>query len=93
MPSEEMDDLFNVLHHGKEIRIKKKLHGTLEGKSGHPLSIANRYFEKIEMCRKRIEVMIDQTELTLEDFQREVKNLEKVEHRVKSAKSQLVEAS
>ena len=93
MPSEEMDDLFKVLHHGKRKKDKEKASWDIREKSGHPLSIANRYFEKIEMCRKRIGVMIDQTELTLEDFSREVKNLRKVEHRVKSAKSQLVEAN
>ena len=37
--------------------------------------------------------MIEQTELTLEEFSKEVKNLRKVEHRVKYAKSQLVEAN
>ena len=93
MPSEEMDDLFKVLHHGKRKKDKEKASWDIREKSGHPLSIANRYFEKIEMCRKRIGVMIEQTELTLEDFSREVKNLRKVEHRVKSAKSQLVEAN
>ena len=93
MPSEKMDELFKVLHHGKIKKDKEKASWDIREKSGHPLSIANRYFEKIEMCRKRIGVMIDQTELTLEDFSREVKNLRKVEHRVKSAKSQLVEAN
>ena len=93
MPSEKMDELFKVLHHGKIKKDKEKASWDIREKSGHPLSIANRYFEKIEMCRKRIGVMIDQTELSLEDFAREVKNLRKVEHRVKSAKSQLVEAN
>ena len=93
MPSEKMDELFKVLHHGKRKKDKEKASWDIREKSGHPLSIANRYFEKIEMCRKRIGIMIDQTELTLEDFSREVKNLRKVEHRVKSAKSQLVEAN
>ena len=93
MPSEKMDELFKVLNHGKRKKDKEKASWDIREKSGHPLSIANRYFEKIEMCRKRIGVMIDQTELTLEDFSREVKNLRKVEHRVKSAKSQLVEAN
>ncbi len=93
MPSEKMDELFKVLHHGKIKKDKEKASWDIREKSGHPLSIANRYFEKIEMCRKRIGVMIDQTELTLEDFSKEVKNLRKVEHRVKSAKSQLVEAN
>jgi len=91
--SEEMDELFRILRHGKRKKDKEKASWDIREKSGHTLSIANRYFEKIEMCRKRIEVMIDQTELTLEEFSREVKNLRKVEHRVKSAKSQLVEAN
>ena len=93
MSSEEMDELFSNLRHGKRKKDKEKASWDIREKSGHTLSIANRYFEKIELCRKSIEVMIDQTELTLEEFSREVKNLRKVEHRVKSAKSQLVEAN
>ena len=93
MTSEEMDELFSILRHSKRKKDKEKASWDIREKSGHTLSIANRYFEKIEMCRKRIELMIDQTDLTLEEFSREVKNLRKVEHRVKSAKSQLVEAN
>ena len=93
MSSEEMDELFSILRHGKTKKDKEKASWDIREKSGHTLSIANRYFEKIELCRKRIELMIDQTELTLEEFSREVKNLRKVERRVKSAKSQLVEAN
>ena len=93
MTPEEMDELFRILRHGKRKKDKEKASWDIREKSGHTLSIANRYFEKIELCRKRIEVMIDQTDLTLEEFSREVKNLRKVEHRVKSAKSQLVEAN
>ena len=93
MTPEEMDELFRILRHGKRKKDKEKASWDIREKSGHPLSIANRYFEKIELCRKRIELMIDQTDLTLEEFSREVKNLRKVEHRVKSAKSQLVEAN
>ncbi len=93
MSSEEMDELFSILRHGKRKKDKEKASWDIREKSGHTLSIANRYFEKIELCRKRIDVMIDQSELTLEEFSREVKNLRKVERRVKSAKSQLVEAN
>jgi len=93
MTPEEMDELFRILRHGKRKKDKEKASWDIREKSGHPLSIANRYFEKIELCRKRIEVMIDRTNLTLEEFTKEVKNLRKVEHRVKSAKSQLVEAN
>ena len=93
MPSDEMDELFKVLRNGKKKKDKEKASWDIRKKSGHTLSIANRYFEKIELCRKRIGVMIEQTELTLEEFSKEVKNLRKVEHRVKFAKSQLVEAN
>ncbi len=93
MTSEEMNELFSILRHSKRKKDKEKASWDVREKSGHTLSIANRYFEKIELCRKRIELMIDQTDLTLEEFSREVKNLRKVEHRVKSAKSQLVEAN
>ena len=93
MSSEEMDVLFRLLRHGKRKKDKEKASWDIREKSGHTLSIANRYFEKIELCRKRIELMIEQSELTLEEFSREVKNLRKVERRVKSAKSQLVEAN
>ena len=93
MSSEEMDELFRIFRHGKRKKDKDKASWDIREKSGHTLSIANRYFEKIELSRKRIEVMIDQTELTLEEFSKEVKNLRKVERRVKSAKSQLVEAN
>ena len=93
MSSEEMDELFSILRHGKRKKDKEKASWDIREKSGHTLSIANRYFEKIELGRKRIDVMIEQTELTLEEFSREVKNLRKVERRVKSAKSQLVEAN
>ena len=93
MTSEEMDKLFSILRHSQIKKDKEKASWDIREKSGHTLSIANRYFEKIELCRKRIELMIDQSELTLEEFSREVKNLRKVERRVKSAKSQLVEAN
>jgi len=93
MTPEEMHELFRILRHGKRKKDKEKASWDIREKSGHPLSIANRYFEKIELCRKRIEIMIDRTNLTLEEFTKEVKNLRKVEHRVKSAKSQLVEAN
>ena len=91
--SEEMDELFGILRHAKRKKDKEKASWDIREKSGHTLSIANRYFEKIELCRKRIELMTDQSELILEEFSREVKNLRKVERRVKSAKSQLVEAN
>ena len=57
------------------------------------MSIANRFYEKIELSRKSIKTMIEWTNLSLEEFEAEVKNLKQVERRVKHAKSQLVEAN
>ena len=57
------------------------------------MSIANRFYEKIELNRKSIATMIDWTTLSMEEFEGEVKNLKHVERKVKSAKSQLVEAN
>ncbi len=90
---EEMDELFNTFRYGKRKKDKTQAASEITEKSGHPFSIANRFFEKIELNRKRIGVMIEQTNLSLEEFNREVKTLRKVEHKVKSAKSQLVEAN
>ena len=83
----------------KQLRIvsgkkaKDKAAKEISAKSGHRISIANRYFEKIELNRKRISTMTDLTALSLKGFELEVKKLKRVERKVKSAKSQLVEAN
>ena len=93
LPVEKMDKLFEQLSSATSKRAKEKIAKDISAKTGHQFSIANRYFEKIEMKRKRISTMIEQTTLSLDDFNLEVKSLKQVERRVKSAKSQLVEAN
>ncbi len=93
LPVEKMDKLFEQLSSATSKRAKEKTAKDISAKTGQPFSIANRYFEKIEMKRKRISTMIEQTTLSLDDFNLEVKSLKQVERRVKSAKSQLVEAN
>ncbi|MEC7757686.1 MAG: RNA polymerase sigma factor RpoD [SAR324 cluster bacterium] len=93
LPVEKMDKLFEQLSSATSKRAKEKTAKDISAKTGHQFSIANRYFEKIEMKRKRISTMIEQTTLSLDDFNLEVKSLIQVERRVKSAKSQLVEAN
>ena len=93
LPVEKMDKLFEQLSSATSKRAKEKTAKDISAKTGHRFSIANRYFEKIEMKRKRISTMIEQTTLSLDDFNLEVKNLKQVERKVKSAKSQLVEAN
>ena len=93
LPVEKMDKLFEQLSSATNKKAKEKTAKDISAKTGHPFSIANRYFEKIELKRKRISTMIELTTLSLDDFNLEVKSLKQVERRVKSAKSQLVEAN
>ncbi len=93
LPVEEMDKLFEQLSSATSKKAKEQIAKDISAKTGHQFSIANRYFEKIEIKRKRIRTMIELTTLSLDDFNLEVKSLKQVERRVKSAKSQLVEAN
>ena len=93
LPVEKMDKLFEQLSSATSKKAKEKTAKDISAKTGHRFSIANRYFEKIELNRKRICTMIELTTLSLDDFNLEVKSLKQVERRVKSAKSQLVEAN
>ena len=90
---EEMDTMFKQLRIVSGKKAKEKASKEISAKSGHRISIANRYFEKIELNRKRISTMTDLTALSLNGFELEVKKLKRVERKVKSAKSQLVEAN
>jgi len=93
LPVEKMDQLFKQLSSATSKKAKEKTSKDISAKTGHRFSIANRYFEKIELNRKRISTMIELTTLSLDDFNLEVKSLKQVERKVKSAKSQLVEAN
>ena len=93
LPVEKMDQLFKQLSSATSKKAKEKTTKDISAKTGHRFSIANRYFEKIELNRKRISTMIELTTLSLDDFNLEVKSLKQVERKVKSAKSQLVEAN
>jgi RNA polymerase primary sigma factor len=93
MSAEEMDEMFKKLRAVSNKKEKEKIRKEIVDKTGHRMSIANRFYEKIELNRKSISTMIDWTTLSLEEFEGEVNNLKHVERRVKSAKSQLVEAN
>ena len=93
LPVEKMDQLFKQLSSATSKKAKEKTTKDISAKTGHRFSIANRYFEKIELNRKRICTMIELTTLSLDDFNLEIKSLKQVERKVKSAKSQLVEAN
>ena len=93
MSAEETDDIFKKLRAASNKKEKEIISKDIAAKTGHRMSIANRFYEKIELNRKSVATMIEWTTLSLEEFEAEVKNLKHVERRVKSAKSQLVEAN
>jgi len=93
MSAEETDVIFKKLRAGSNKKEKEIISKEIAAKTGHRMSIANRFYEKIELNRKSVATMIEWTTLSLEEFEAEVKNLRHVERRVKSAKSQLVEAN
>ncbi|PQM54343.1 MAG: RNA polymerase sigma factor RpoD [Deltaproteobacteria bacterium] len=90
---EEMDNIFKKLRGTSKKKENEKISKEIADKTGLRMSIANRYYEKIELNRKSIKTMIEWTNLSLKEFEAEVKNLKQVERRVKHAKSQLVEAN
>ena len=93
MSAEETDEIFKKLRDASNKKEKEIIIKDIAAKTGHRMSIANRLYEKIELNRKSVATMIEWTTLSLEEFEAEVKNLKHVERRVKSAKSQLVEAN
>ena len=93
MSAEETDEIFKKLRAASNKKEKEIISKDIAAKTGHRMSIANRFYEKIELNRKSVATMIEWTTLSLEEFEAEVKNLKHVERRVKSAKSQLVEAN
>jgi prophage maintenance system killer protein len=70
---EEVDAMFKQLRIVSGKKAKEKAAKDISAKSGHRISIANRYFEKIELNRKRISTMTDLTALSLNGFELEVK--------------------
>ena len=93
MSAEETDEIFKKLRAASNKTEKEIISKDIAAKTGHRMSIANRFYEKIELNRTSVATMIEWTTLSLEEFEAEVKNLKHVERRVKSAKSQLVEAN
>ena len=63
---EEMDNIFKKLRGTSKKKEKEKISKEIADKTGLRMSIANRYYEKIELNRKSIKTMIEWTNLSLE---------------------------
>ena len=90
---DELKKLFNELKETPNHAKQGKIINQIEEETGCPFPIANRTFEKIQTCQKRIQDMTEKTNLSWKDFEAEVKRLKIAERRVKFAKSHLVEAN
>ena len=61
--------------------------------SGYAPRVARRFLEKVRMGENRITKLIEQTEVTQGEFEKEINQLVASERKVKRAKSQLTEAN
>ena len=72
---------------------KETLAAEIKRISHHPQLVARRLLEKVRVGEKRIAKLIEQTEVTRQQFDKEIAQLTSSERKVKRAKSQLTEAN
>ncbi len=72
---------------------KEKVAAEIKSISGHEPRIARRYLEKVRIGEQRKIKLIEQTETSLEEFEKEISLLTGSERKVKRAKSQITEAN
>ncbi|MCZ6729059.1 MAG: RNA polymerase sigma factor RpoD [SAR324 cluster bacterium] len=61
--------------------------------AGHEPRIARRFVEKVRICEQRKIKLIEQSEMSLDEFEKEIGQLSSSERKVKRAKSQITEAN
>ncbi len=76
-----------------KIRDKSGVAEKIEGISGYPPRVARRFLEKVRIGENRIAKLIEHTEVSREEFDKEIAQLVSSERKVKRAKSQLTEAN
>ena len=91
-PVEELDQLFESWYQAKGTEARKAAQA-IHQRTGAPVNIANRIYEKLKAGERRVQAMTDRTALTWEAFQAEVALLREAESKVKRAKAALVEAN
>ena len=74
-------------------RSQEKVSKEIRSISGHEARIARRYLEKVRIGGQRKIKLIEQSEMTLEEFEKEIGLLSNSERKVKRAKSQITEAN
>jgi RNA polymerase primary sigma factor len=74
-------------------QAQKKVAKEIRTISGHQPRIARRYMEKVRIGERRKEKLIEQTDMSLDHFEKEIGLLVNSERKVKRAKSQITEAN
>ena len=72
---------------------REKIAKEIRSVSGQEPRIARRFLEKVRIGEQRKVKLIEQTEVTLEEFEKEIALLSNSERKVKRAKSQITEAN
>ena len=77
----------------KEMSKKDRYAAGIRDATGHEPRIARRILEKVRISEQRIAKLVEQTEVSRDEFEREIHQLITSERKVKRAKSQLTEAN
>ncbi len=88
---EEVDEFFTKYHKASK-SVRQQLEEEVS-KNGRSFRITRRIHEKIENARSRVAIRVAQTELDLEEFEKQVNCVKIAERKVTIAKSQLIEAN
>ena len=89
----ELEALIDKWKKTKESTKRQQLAVQVQKACGHDPRITRRGLEKLRISQQRINKLISQTEMSQEEFEREIHQLVTSERKVKRAKSQLTEAN
>jgi len=91
-PVAKVDELVSAWRE-PDLTLCEKVDADLKALTGHSFRVARRILEKVQAGGRRIDKMIEQTDVGLDKFRGEIKRLKVAERKVSKAKSQLVEAN
>ena len=89
----KMEDQILKWLKAKEISRKDRYGAQIRDNTGHEPRIARRILEKVRISEQRIAKLVEQTEVSRDEFANEIDQLVTSERKVKRAKSQLTEAN
>ncbi|HKI99317.1 MAG TPA: RNA polymerase sigma factor RpoD [bacterium] len=91
--ADKIEALIERWLNAKDNRSRDAATQKIETISGYSPRVARRFLEKVRIGENRIAKLIEQTEVSREEFEKEIGQLIASERKVKRAKSQLTEAN